>query len=136
MALLWPYYYGLTIILHCPYSEITVIYHSGYITAAHHDRSHDPYRDPILPLSNLRMVADCLKSGHTYEPEYFDMVSIYFSDIVQFTRLASEATPMEVVDFLSDLWNVFDDIILKYDVYKVMLERGSERAELVRGRGY
>ena len=69
----------------------------------------------------VRMVADCLKSGHAYEPEYFDLVSIYFSDIVQFTRLASEATPMEVVDFLSDLWNVFDDIILKYDVYKVFL---------------
>ena len=28
---------------------------------------------------------------------------------------------MEVVDFLNDLWNVFDDVILKYNVYKVGL---------------
>jgi atrial natriuretic peptide receptor B len=52
-------------------------------------------------------------------PELYKEASVYFSDIVSFTTLASDSTPMEVVDFLNDLWTVFDDIINKYKVYKV-----------------
>ena len=66
----------------------------------------------------IRSVADCLKLGGTVLPELYREASIYFSDIVSFTTLASESTPMEVVDFLNDLWTVFDDIINKYKVYK------------------
>lgn len=69
----------------------------------------------MLPAS----VADSLKVGLSVLPELYKEVTIYFSDIVSFTTLASESSPMEVVDFLNDLWTTFDDIINKYNVYKV-----------------
>ncbi|VDO68654.1 unnamed protein product [Heligmosomoides polygyrus] len=44
-----------------------------------------------------RQVAERLKLGQSVEPETFDSVTVFFSDVVSFTKVAARGTPLQVM---------------------------------------
>ncbi|NEO26006.1 MAG: PAS domain S-box protein, partial [Kamptonema sp. SIO4C4] len=60
----------------------------------------------ILPES----IAKQLKDETTLIAQHFDEVTILFADIVGFTPLSSQLDPLELVNFLNDIFSSFDEL--------------------------
>eukprot|EP01135_Chromosphaera_perkinsii_P006012 Nk52_evm7s379 gene=Nk52_evmTU7s379 len=69
----------------------------------------------LLPPS----IAKKLINNEQVEPSFYDSVTIFFSDIVDFTSLSAESTPFDIVNLLNDMYSLFDSLIASMDVYKV-----------------
>ena len=74
------------------------------------------YLTQMVPTS----VAKKMKDEDSYTgSDFFKSVTIMFTDIFGFGQLSLEMSPTEVVIFLNNLYNVMDERINNYEVYKV-----------------
>ena len=65
------------------------------------------------------LIAEELKSGKNPKPEYFNNVTIYFSDVVGFANICSQSSPFQVVEILNGLYSIMDNVMDSFDCYKV-----------------
>lgn len=64
-------------------------------------------------------IAKKLWMGHDISAKPYSEVTLLFSDIVGFTQICSNATPLEVVSMLEKLYKQFDEFCGYFDIYKV-----------------
>ncbi|MBW4483564.1 MAG: adenylate/guanylate cyclase domain-containing response regulator [Tildeniella torsiva UHER 1998/13D] len=69
----------------------------------------------ILP----RAVVDKLKQLEGSLAERFDDVTILFADIVNFTPLAAQISPLELVNWLNHIFSAFDRLAEQYQLEKI-----------------
>jgi len=64
-------------------------------------------------------IAIALRDGKKVEPEMRQIVTIFFSDIVGFTKISSSLSAIKVSYMLDRLYSKFDEISIQHDVFKV-----------------
>jgi adenylate cyclase len=69
----------------------------------------------ILP----KKVAQRLKKYGKSESERFDEVTVYFSDVVNFTQTSANLEPDFLISELNDIFTLFDNIMEKYDCERI-----------------
>jgi len=72
----------------------------------------------LLNTLPLKVVNELKENGKS-EPESFENVTVYFSDIVGFTNISSSLEPNTLISELSDMFTVFDDIMTKFNCERI-----------------
>uniref|UniRef100_A0A914XIY8 guanylate cyclase n=1 Tax=Plectus sambesii TaxID=2011161 RepID=A0A914XIY8_9BILA len=69
----------------------------------------------MLPPSIARQ----LKAGNTVEPRSFATATVLFCQLAEFSALCSQSSPDQIVKFLNDIFTRFDEVVARFDAYKV-----------------
>ena len=64
-------------------------------------------------------VAKMLKAGQPVHPKMYNSATVLFADLVGFTALSAQSTPLQVISLLNGLFAQFDAIVNSHDAYKV-----------------
>lgn len=64
-------------------------------------------------------IAETLKNSGTVEPKLYESATVCFVQICDFPKFMEENLPPAVMQFLNDVFNMFDEVIHNYDCYKV-----------------
>ena len=69
----------------------------------------------MLPKS----IAKQLERGEAIHAREYDMATVFFSDMVDFSEVSQQSEPLQIVTLLNSIYNLLDSRIDCYDVYKV-----------------
>ncbi len=72
----------------------------------------------LLNILPARVANDLKETGQT-KPESFENVTVFFSDIVGFTKLASTLDPKFLIDELDDMFTAFDTIMEEHHCERI-----------------
>jgi len=72
----------------------------------------------LLNTLPLKVVNELKENGKS-EPESFENVTVYFSDIVGFTNISSTLDPKTLIHELNEIFTAFDDIMTKNDCERI-----------------
>ncbi|XP_055340727.1 atrial natriuretic peptide receptor 2-like [Paramacrobiotus metropolitanus] len=75
--------------------------------------------DNLLGNMLPKSIAKELRDKNYVQPEFFESVSVMFSDIPAFKHVVTCCSPLMIVEFLNNLYSILDTLIPSYDVYKV-----------------
>lgn len=64
-------------------------------------------------------IAERILNGEKQIADHCDNVSVFFSDIVGFTKLSAQVSPAELVEMLNQLFTEFDRVARKYGLEKI-----------------
>ncbi|HET9652062.1 MAG TPA: adenylate/guanylate cyclase domain-containing protein [Usitatibacter sp.] len=90
------------------------------VDAAHEEMRHERERSERLLLNILPpAIAERLKRNEVNIAQGHADVTVMVADIVGFTRMTEELSPVDTVKILNDIFSIFDDIADKYGVEKI-----------------
>ncbi|ESO94200.1 hypothetical protein LOTGIDRAFT_118588 [Lottia gigantea] len=69
----------------------------------------------ILPIP----VARKLLKADIVDPEHFQSVTVFFSEICEFEDIVANSRPLQIIDMMNCIFRLFDSKLTNYDVYKV-----------------
>ncbi|XP_055332551.1 atrial natriuretic peptide receptor 2-like isoform X2 [Paramacrobiotus metropolitanus] len=75
--------------------------------------------DKLLGNMLPKSIAKELRDKKYVQPEFFESVSVMFSEIPAFKLVVTCCSPLMIVELLHNLYSILDTLIPSYDVYKV-----------------
>lgn len=97
-------------------SLVVFLFASYFVAAATTERRRaDSLLLNILP----REIASRLKAGEEPIADHFDSASVLFVDMVGSTPLFADMAPADVVDWLNEVFSMFDHLVEKYGLEKI-----------------
>lgn len=75
--------------------------------------------DTLLYQMVPKSIAELLKNSRQVDSEFFKSVTIFFSDIYEFSSITMSVSPMDLINLVNSLYTSMDEGIGNYDVYKV-----------------